>query len=104
MTLAPAETGTDWFRTVLLERGYLARIRGEAIKVYLVMLSACGGSPGRSVTLSVPEIMRRTRLSYPTVQASLKQLTTLGLVVSKENKVGRTRTYEVPDPPSRVSA
>ena len=34
---------TDWVKSVLFDRGYLARIRGEAIKVYLVMLEACGG-------------------------------------------------------------
>ena len=41
---------TDWVQSVLFDRGYLARIRGEAIKVYLVMLEACGGMPDRSVT------------------------------------------------------
>ena len=36
---------TDWVKSVLFDRGYLARIRGDAIKVYLVMLEASGGSP-----------------------------------------------------------
>ena len=41
---------TDWVKSVLFDRGYLARIKGEAIKVYLVMLEACGGVPDQSVT------------------------------------------------------
>ena len=39
-------TQTDWLKSVLFDRGYLARIRGEAIKVYLVMVEACGGHAG----------------------------------------------------------
>ena len=30
-------TQTDWVSTVLFERGYLSKIRGEAIKVYRVI-------------------------------------------------------------------
>ena len=38
-------TQTDWLKSVLFDRGYLPGSRGEAIKVYLVMVEACGGSP-----------------------------------------------------------
>src|SRR5690348_9999129 len=76
-TMTP--TGTDWLRSVLFERGYLARIKGEAIKVYLVMIEACGGLPDESVTLSLRQIMDRTHLSCPTVIDNLSRLETLGL-------------------------
>ena len=69
---------TDWVKSVLFDRGYLARIRGEAIKVYLVMLEACGGMPDRSVTMSLSQLMRRTRLSCPTVIESLARLEDAG--------------------------
>src|SRR3954470_13946691 len=58
---------TDWVKSVLFDRGYLSRIRGEAIKVYLVMLEGCGGAPDRSVTISLSQLTRQTRLSSPTV-------------------------------------
>src|SRR5262249_14526151 len=41
----PQTTQNDWVKTVLFDRGYLARIRGEAIKVYLAIIEACGGLP-----------------------------------------------------------
>ena len=65
---------TDWVKSVLFDRGYLARIRGEAIKVYLVMLEASGGRPDQSVTISLSQLMKRTRLSCPTVIESLTRL------------------------------
>ena len=50
MTVAAvmSPVGTDWLRSVLFERGYLARIKGEAIKVYLVMVEACADDDGGS--------------------------------------------------------
>lgn len=97
-TMTP--TGTDWLRSVLFERGYLARIKGEAIKVYLIMIEACGGLPDASVTLSLRELMDRTRLSCPTVIDSLARLEALGLVVSTTRRKGRVTTYYVSDPPT----
>jgi hypothetical protein len=93
----PAQT--DWLKSVLFDRGYLARIRGEAIKVYLVMVEACGGQPDRSVRISLSELQSRTRLSCPTVIDSLARLETVGLVVSTTHERGKTKTYYVPDPP-----
>jgi replication initiation and membrane attachment protein DnaB len=101
-SLVPVQS--DWLRSVLFDRGYLARIRGEAIKVYLVMVEACGGQPDRSVRLSLAELMRRTSLSCPTVISSLERLEALGLVVSTTRQRGRAKTYYVPDPPSSLSA
>lgn len=92
-------TQTDWLRSVLFDRGYLARIKGEAIKVYLVMVAACGGRPDRSVTMSLSQLMDRTALSCPTVIESLGRLENLGLVVSTARQRGRVTTYYVPDPP-----
>ena len=94
----------DWLKSVLFDRGYLARIRGEAIKVYLVMVDACGGMPDRSVTLSLSQLMDRTRLSCPTVIESLLRLEALGLVVSTTHERGKMKTYYVPDPPTCQSA
>ena len=91
---------TDWLKSVLLDRGYLARIKGDAIKVYLVMVDACGGVPDQSVTISLHQIMARTRLSCPTVIDGLSRLETLGLVVSTTRERGKVKTYYVPDPPS----
>jgi len=91
---------TDWLRSVLIERGYLARVKGEAIKVYLVMLEACGGIPDQSVTMSLSQLMNQTRLSCPTVIESLSRLEKLGLVVSTTHERGKVKTYYVPDPPS----
>ncbi len=91
---------TDWLKDVLINRGYLARIKGEAIKVYLVMVEACGGVPDQSVTISLSQLMGRTRLSCPTVIESLAKLETLGLVVSTTHERGKVKTYYVPDPPS----
>jgi pyocin large subunit-like protein len=90
---------SDWLKSVLFDRGYLARIRGEAIKVYLVMLDACGGTPDRSVTMSLNQLMARTRLSCPTVIDSLARLEELGLVVSTTRERGKVKTYYVSDPP-----
>jgi replication initiation and membrane attachment protein DnaB len=95
---------SDWLKSVLFDRGYLARIRGEAIKVYLVMLDACGGAPDRSVTLSLNQLMARTRLSCPTVIESLARLEALGLVVSTTHERGKVKTYYVSDPPASQSA
>src|SRR5206468_11527023 len=75
-------TRTDWLRSVLFDRGYLARIKGEAIKVYLVVLEACDGMPDQSVVLSLSQLRARTKLSTPTVIESLSRLERLGLVVS----------------------
>ena len=49
----PDTTQDDWVKTVLFDRGYLARIRGDAIKVYLAIIEACGGLPDRSVSISL---------------------------------------------------
>ncbi len=91
---------TEWLKSVLIDRGYLARIRGEAIKVYLVMLEACGGAPDQSVTISLSQLTARTRLSCPTVIESLTRLEDLGLVVSTTRGRGRVKTYYVADPPA----
>src|SRR5262245_55461037 len=85
----------DWLQSVLFDRGYLARIRGEAIKVYLVIVEACGGEPDRSVRLSLSQLMARTRLSCPTVIDSLARLEELGLVVSTTHERGKVKTYYV---------
>src|SRR4051812_38003065 len=92
--------GTDWLRSVLFERGYLARIKGEAIKVYLVMVEAGGGLPDTSVTLSLRQLMARTKLSCPTIVDSLSRLEGLGLVVSTTHQRGKIKTYYVSDPPA----
>jgi hypothetical protein len=83
----------DWVKSVLFDRGYLARIRGEAIKVYLAIIEACGGIPDRSVSISLNGLMRRTRLSCPTVIESLARLEDLGLVVSTTHQRGKVKTY-----------
>ena len=93
-------TQTDWLKSVLIDRGYLAKMKGEAIKVYLVMLEACGGVPDQSVTMSLNQLMARTRLSCPTVIENLAKLEVLGLVVSTTRERGKVKTYYVPDPPS----
>src|SRR5262249_42396709 len=90
---------TDWVQSVLFDRGYLARIRGEAIKVYLVMLEACGGRPDQSVTISLSQLTKRTHLSSPTVIESLTRLGDLGLVVSTTHERGKVKTYYTADPP-----
>lgn len=89
----------DWLKHVLFDRGYLARIKGEAIKVYLVIVQACEGKPDRSVQLSLSQIQDRTQLSCPTVIECLSRLESLGLVVSTTRERGKTKTYYVPDPP-----
>ena len=97
MSLAmPEPRPDDWVKTVLFDRGYLARIRGEAIKVYLAIIEACGGIPDRSVTISLRLLMRRTDLSCPTVIESLARLEDLGLVVSTTRQRGKVKTYYVP--------
>jgi hypothetical protein len=95
----PNSTLHDWVKTVLFDRGYLPRIRGEAIKVYLTVIEACGGVPDRSVTLSLSTLTERTQLSSPTVIESLARLEKLGLVVSTTRQRGKVKTYYVPDPP-----
>jgi len=94
MTLQP-----DWIQSVLFDRGYLARIKGEAIKVYLVLVEAGGGQPDRSVRMSLEQIMGRTRLTCPTVLEALRKLERLGLVVSTTREPGRAKTYYISDPP-----
>ncbi len=93
-------TQTDWVKSVLFDRGYLARIRGDAIKIYLVMLEAAGGEPDKSVTISLNELTKRSRLSCPTVIVGLAQLEELGLVVSTTRQRGKVKTYYVSDPPT----
>ncbi len=93
---------TDWVKSVLFDRGYLARIRGDAIKVYLIMLEASGGQPDKSVTISLNQLMKRTRLTCPTVIESLSRLEDLGLVVSTTHERGKVKTYYVSDPPAPV--
>ena len=97
-------TQTDWLKSVLIDRGYLARIKGEAIKVYLVVLEACGGLPDRSITMSLAQLRAKTRLSTPTVIDSLSRLEELGLVVSTTHERGKVKTYYVSDPPEFESA
>jgi hypothetical protein len=97
-------TQTDWVKSVLFDRGYLARIRGEAIKVYLVMLESCGGVPDTSVTISLNQLSARTGLSCPTVIESLGRLEDLGLVVSTTHERGKIKTYYVSDPPASLTA
>ena len=96
----PVPAQADWVKSVLFDRGYLSRIRGESIKVYLVIVEACRGVPDQSVTISLNELMRRTRLSCPTVIESLARLEDLGLVVSTTGARGKVKTYYVPDPPA----
>jgi len=98
----PASTlnQADWLKSVLFDRGYLARIRGDAIKVYLAVLDACGGLPDRSVTVSLAQLMAQTQLSCPTVIESLARLEQLGLVVSTRCHRGKVKTYYGSDPPA----
>lgn len=98
----PEPTQNDWVKTVLFDRGYLARIRGDSIKVYLAIIEACGGVPDRSVTISLNLLMQRTNLSCPTVIESLARLEDLGLVVSTTHQRGKVKTYYVSDPPAGV--
>ena len=101
MTAAmPQTTPDDWVKTVLFDRGYLARIRGEAIKVYLAIIEASGGLPDQSVTISLSRLTRRTQLSCPTVIDCLARLEELGLVVSTTRQRGKVKTYSVSDPPA----
>ena len=100
----PVTTQADWVKTVLFDRGYLARIRGEAIKVYLVIVEACGGLPDQSVTISLNQLMKRTGLSCPTVIEGLARLEELGLVVSTTHQRGKVKTYYVPGTPAEPSA
>ncbi|MFO0890850.1 MAG: ArsR family transcriptional regulator [Isosphaeraceae bacterium] len=100
----PASAQTDWVKTVLFDRGYLSRIRGEAIKVYLVIIEACDGLPDRSLTISLSQLMRRTGLSCPTVIESLSRLEELGLVVSTTHQRGKVKTYYIPGPPAEPLA
>ena len=93
---------TDWVKHVLFDLGYLARIKGDAIKIYLVILEGSGGQPDKSVTMSLNEMMKRTRLSCPTVIESLSRLEELGLVVSTTRRRGKVKTYYVADPPAPV--
>lgn len=96
----PKSTQNDWVKTVLFDRGYLALMRGEAIKIYLAMIEACGGVPDQSVTISLNRLMRRTQLSCPTVIDCLSRLEELGLVVSTTHQRGKVKTYYISDPPA----
>jgi len=95
----PKPSEHDWVTTVLFDRGYLSKIRGDAIKVYLAIIEAAGGLPDRSVTISLNRLMRRTHLSCPTVIESLARLEELGLVVSTTHERGKVKTYYVSEPP-----
>ena len=95
---------TDWLKSVLFDRGYLARMKGEVIKVYLAVLGACGGEPGRDVTLSLSQLMAGTQLSCPTVIECLARLERLGLVVATVNEPGKMKTYFVPDPTEQADS
>ena len=95
---APRSIQNDWVKTLLFDRGYLARIRGDAIKVYLAIIEACGGVPDRSVTISLSLLMQQTHLSCPTVIESLARLEVLGLVVSTTRKRGKAKTYYLANP------
>ncbi len=96
-------TADDWVKTVLFDRGYLSLIRGEAIKIYLAIIQACGGEPDRSVTISLARLAKRTQLSTPTVIESLARLEKLGLVVSTTRHKGKVSTYYVSAPPPRAA-
>ena len=99
----PMPLQPDWIQSVLFDRGYLARIKGEAIKVYLVLVEAGGGQPDRSVRMSLNQLMGRTQLTCPTVQEALANLERLGLVVSTTREPGRAKTYYISDPPPASS-
>ena len=84
----------------LLRSESFKTLGGSAIKVYLVMLEGSGGTPDQSVTISLSQLTRRTRLSCPTVIESLSRLEDLGLVVSTTHERGKVKTYYVSDPPA----
>jgi hypothetical protein len=86
----------DWLSSILFDQGYLSRIRGDAIKVYLVIIEACNGLPNQSVTVSLNQLVKRTDLSCPTVIDSLARLEELGLVVSTTHERGKVKTYYIP--------
>jgi DNA-binding MarR family transcriptional regulator len=90
----------DWLKSVLFERGYLARLKGETVKVYLAIVAAADGQPDQSVTISLSQLGDRTNLSTPTIVASLARLEKLGLVVSTTRRRGKVTTYYVSDPPA----
>ena len=94
----PKTIQTDWVQTVLFDRGFLSRIRGDAIKVYLVFIEACHGLPDQSVTISLNQLIKRTNLSCPTIIESLAKLEELGLVVSTTRQRGKVKTYYIPGP------
>ncbi len=89
----------DWVKLVLFDRGYLARMRGESIKVYLVIVEAAEGRPDRSVRVSLRELSERTGLTCPTVIEALARLEELGLVAATNRRRGQVKTYYVADPP-----
>ena len=96
--MMPVPVQADWVKTMLFDRGYLSRIRGEAIKVYLAIIEACHGFPDQSVTISHSQLMKRTDSLCPTVIDSLAQLEELGLVVSTTHERGKVKAYYVPGP------
>ena len=93
----------DWVKLVLFDRGYLARMRGESIKVYLVIVEAAEGQPDRSVRVSLRELSERTGLTCPTVIEALARLEELGLVAATNRRRGQVKTYYVADPPDLPS-
>lgn len=92
----------DWIRYLLFDKGYLAMMKGESVKVYLAMLAECGGEPGSSVTMSLRTLQNATNLSCPTVIDCLGRLENLGLVVSTMHKPGRANTYFIPAAPPGI--
>lgn len=105
MGSATLSTHTDgWVRHLLFDRGYLASMKGESIKVYLTLLTACGGEPGRSVSMSLRSIQEATNLSCPTVIESLSRLEKLGLVVSTVRGSRKGNTYYIPGVPPEHEA
>ena len=96
----PVPTQADWVKTVLFDRGYLSPDPRRGDQGLPGDLEACDGLPDRSVTISLSQLMKRTRLSCPTVIESLARLEELGLVVSTTHERGKVKTYYVPDPPA----
>ena len=97
-------TEVDWLKSLLFDRGYLARMKGDAIKIYLAVLASCDGETGRGVTLSLSHLMAETQLSCPTVIEGLARLERLGLVIATSGGPGKAKTYAVADPAGSLSA
>ena len=69
-----------------------------------MIIEACDGLPDRSVTISLNQLMKRTRLSCPTVIESLARLEELGLVVSTTRQRGQGQDLLRPRAPAGTSA